>query len=499
MAPAEVCREPQPPASGALERTLVRAIAWTGAAMGLAQFLSWGTTIYVARILSPADYGLFAMATVYLGLVSLVSEFGIGSAVIVLRELEGAALAELNTMSVIVGFFCFAVSCALARPLGVFFSSSGLSLVVVVMSLAFVMASFKVVPESLLQRQLRFKLLAHVDGLKAALQAVATTIAAVAGMRYWSLVVGYLVATFAGTVLVLAFQRYRFAWPHPRALKPALRLSRDVLVTRVGWYLHSNSDFLIAGKVLGETPLGVYRLAWSISNIPVDKITAMVVRTSQAFFSTAQEDYAALRRYLLGLTEGLALLTLPTSIGLVLVADPLVALVLGPRWAGVVLPLQFLALYAAVRSLTPLIPPILTVTGNSAFLARNTVWVSIVLPIGFYLSSRWGAAGIAAAWAIMYPASVIPFYWRAFHQIELSFREYFNALCAAIQGSIVLTAAVLAAKYNLPAGLPLFLQLGLLTTTGVAAYAGFILLFHSDRVRVFKQTINLLRTPGVAQ
>ena len=99
----------------------------------------------------------------------------------------------------------------------------------------------------------------------------------------------------------------------------------------------------------------------------------------------------------------------------------------------------------------------------------------------------------------MYPASVIPFYRRAFRQIELSFREYLNALSTAIQGSIVLTAAVLAVNYNLPAGVPLIVQLGLLTATGVAAYAGFILLFHYDRVRVFKQTINLLRTPGAAQ
>lgn len=499
MATAEVCRESQGTPSSTLERTLVRAIAWTGAATWVAQFLSWVTTIYVARILSPGDYGLFAMATVYLGLVSLVSDFGIGSAVIVLRELEGSAVAELNTISVIVGFLCFAVSCVFARWLGAFFASSTLPLVVIVMSLACLIASFRVIPESLLQRQLRFKLLAHVDALKATLQAIATTVAAVAGMRYWSLVIGYLVGTAVGTIITLAFQRHHFAWPNPRALRPALTLSRDLLVTRTGWYLHSNSDFLIAGRVLGEVPLGVYRLAWSISNIPVDKITAMVVRTSQAFFSTAQKDYASLRRYLLGLTEGLALLTIPTSVGLVLVADPLVQLALGPRWRGVVLPLQLLSLYASVRSLTPLIPPILNVTGNSAFLARNTVWVSVILPVGFYLGSRWGAPGIAAAWVIMYPLSVIPFYWRALHQIELSFREYFSALSTAIQGTIVLTVAVLAAKHNLPSGLPLIMHLGLLTMTGVAAYITFILAFHKDRVRAFKQTINLLRTRGVSQ
>src|SRR5438105_2360503 len=77
--------------------------------------------------------------------------------------------------------------------------------------------------------------------------------------------------------------------------------------------------------------------------------------------------------------------------------------------------------------------------------------------------------------------------------------EYFNALSTAIQGTIVLTAAVLAAKYNLPSGLPLIMHLGLLTTTGVAAYVTFILVFHKDRVRAFKQTINLLRTRGVSQ
>src|SRR5207253_387993 len=172
MASAEVCRETRETASGTLERTLVRAIAWTGAATWIAQFLSWATTIYVARILSPGDYGLFAMATVYLGLVSLVSEFGIGSAVIVLRELESRALAELNTISVIAGLLCFAVSCAFAGWMGTFFGSSALPLVVIMMSLAFLIASFRVVPESLLQRQLRFKVLAHVDGLKATLQAI---------------------------------------------------------------------------------------------------------------------------------------------------------------------------------------------------------------------------------------------------------------------------------------------------------------------------------------
>src|SRR4051812_40795759 len=85
------------------EQRLVRAIAWTGGTMWFSQLFSWVTTIYVARILSPSDYGLFALAAVYLGLVALISELGIGSAIIVLRELRNRELAELNTVSVIAG------------------------------------------------------------------------------------------------------------------------------------------------------------------------------------------------------------------------------------------------------------------------------------------------------------------------------------------------------------------------------------------------------------
>src|SRR5438874_1047328 len=106
MARAEAYVETEKNEGGKPAQALVRAVAWTGAATWLTQLVSWVTTIYVARILSPGDYGLFAMATVYLGLVSLISEFGIGPAVIVLRKLGGRELAQLNTLSVAAGVFC---------------------------------------------------------------------------------------------------------------------------------------------------------------------------------------------------------------------------------------------------------------------------------------------------------------------------------------------------------------------------------------------------------
>src|ERR1017187_8624659 len=75
------------PETKPLDRAMIRAMAWTGAGRWTTQLLTWASTIVVARILAPSDYGLFGMATLYLGMVALISEFGLGQAVITLREM----------------------------------------------------------------------------------------------------------------------------------------------------------------------------------------------------------------------------------------------------------------------------------------------------------------------------------------------------------------------------------------------------------------------------
>ena len=153
------------------DRSLVQGVAWSGAAKWSTQALSWVATIIVARLLTPDDYGLVSMAAVYLGLITLISEFGLGSAVVVLRQLSNEQIAQLNGLSVILGCLGYALSCAGAVPLGHFFLSRKLPLVLVVMSFSFVIMSFQSVPAALLQKDLRFKTLSLIDATKGIAQA----------------------------------------------------------------------------------------------------------------------------------------------------------------------------------------------------------------------------------------------------------------------------------------------------------------------------------------
>src|SRR5260370_4431467 len=130
------------------------------------------------------------MASTYLGVITLVSEFGVRSTVITLRDLTESQVAELNGLSVLFGVGSFAVSCAAAIPLGRFFHAPQLPAVVTAMSVAFVITAFKTVPFSLLQREMRLRALALLDTRRAMLLAVTRIPLALLGLRYWTLVIG---------------------------------------------------------------------------------------------------------------------------------------------------------------------------------------------------------------------------------------------------------------------------------------------------------------------
>src|SRR6266699_3786534 len=104
----------------ALDRSLLRGVAWTAAAKWASQALSWLSWLIVARLLTPEDYGLVGMAAIYLGLITLVAEFGLGTAVLAVRELSAAQINQLNGLAVLLGLASLAASCAVAIPLGRF-------------------------------------------------------------------------------------------------------------------------------------------------------------------------------------------------------------------------------------------------------------------------------------------------------------------------------------------------------------------------------------------
>lgn len=470
-------------------------IAWTAGAKWSTQLVSWACMVVVARLLAPSDFGLVSMADVCLGIVTLLSEYGIGTAVVTLREMSYEQVAQINSVSLLFGLAGLVISCSVAVPLARFFRAPQLPAPLVALSLAFVMSGFRTVPYSLLQKDMRFKLLAVIDGLRTVGQALSTVAFAFLGLGYWALVLGGLVGTALSSALLLVRRFHGFAWPRFGSIKHALTFSWQIIATHLAWYGYSNADLLVAGRVLGSTPLGDYTVAWGLASIPVEKVTAMVTTVTPAFFSAVQTEPVALRRYFRHLTEGLALITFPATLGLALVADEFVHLALGEKWVGAIVPLELLALYASLRSVVTLLPQVLTVVGEAGFVMWTTIATLLVLPPAFYVGSRWwGTVGIAAGWATVYPLLTLPLYWRVLRKLDMSVRQYLTALWPAFNGSVLVAASVGTLKGTLPGSWPLYLRFGLEVLGGGTAYVLTLLAIHRQRLRAFFQLAQTLRS-----
>jgi O-antigen/teichoic acid export membrane protein len=471
-----------------MDRSMARAIAWNASARWLAQIFSWGSTIVVARLLSPYDYGIVGMAGLYLNLALLVGQGGVGDAILVFRDLSEERVSQLNTIALLTGIALVAVSFAVAYPFARFFSAPPLFAVILVSSVWYVFSAFQVVPRGLLQKELRFKLLAGVETVRAFFQAVVTIVFALLKFRYWSLVIGYLGGSLIASILILYWKRQGYAWPHWKQLRQEIKYSVHVLLSRVAFYAYDNADFGVAGRVLGEVPLGNYTVAWTISSAPVEKIANLVMGVTPAYFSAIQKDQAELRRYLARITETLSFVTIPASIGLALCADLLVPVLLGPKWSGAVAPLRLLGIFVAARSITLVLPNLLTAVGDAGFVMKATVGAALFMPLAFLAGSRWGTTGIAAAWVFAYPIITIPLLYRTLRATGMRWTEYIKVIAPSVKASLIMALAVLGCRKMLLGNIRPVFELIMVIALGILSYSCALFAFHRERVNSLIKT-----------
>ncbi len=478
---------PAPGGAPSVGRDVARGVLWTAAAKWGSQLVAWASTIIVARILTPSDYGIVAMAGIFTELVSYVCELGIGQGILVHRELEPAQIRQLNTLAVLLGVGGALLTILLALTIaGPLLGNPKLPGVLLVLSPMFVATSFRTVPAALLQRDLRFGRLAVYDTAQAFILAASALTLATMGAGYWTLVVSMLIASTLSAIGVVSARPTGFARPRLAGLGAVLRLSRNVLASRLMWYTYARADTFIVGRVLGSVALGSYSLAWTVANVPVDKASAVLSQVVPGVFAAVSRDRRTLGQYFLGFTEAVALLLAPPCIGLALTAPVFVQAILGARWATMATPLSVLAVFAATRALMPLVSQALITSGQSGRDTLYNLLLLLVFPPALWFAAPHGLLWVARAWLIVLPPL---FMWQigmAVRAVGRTRLEYLRALLPAFEACVLVAAAVLGSKFLLPAGASARLQLAIAALAGAAVYVAFVLLRHGARLRALR-------------
>ncbi len=212
------------------------------------------------------------------------------------------------------------------------------------------------------------------------------------------------------------------------------------------------------------------------------------------FFATVRNDKEAVRNYFSTLTEVLAAVMFPIVSGFALLAPYLVPLAFGPQWRSAVVPMQLLAIYTFLRSVVALLPQILIAIGETRFAMWSSLSILALLPGTFWIASRWGILGIAAAWVAVYPLLTIPLYKRTFRIIEMSVSQYLAVLAPSLVSTAVMAIAVEAVQLSLPVHTATILRLTVEAATGIFVYPAILLLSFRQRALKYCQLAKRLKS-----
>jgi teichuronic acid exporter len=487
---------PQPEDHSRLDAKFAGGLAWTAGAKWATQVLTWMSTVLVARLLFPADVGVAEIAGIYTGLTNVLAEFGVGTAVLHMPELDRGTLRQLNLFSVALCTVIFCVSMLAAPLLALFFRSDHVTFFAV-NNLVFLITGIQAVPFGLLQREMDYRKLSLIEALMAFVQATVTVLTAWAGWRYWSLWAGLTAGRVAAAALLCYWKPVSFAWPRWADIRKPVEMGRHVAVSRVTAAACGMADSIVVGRFLGESALGSYRMALNLASAPADKVSMLIMRTATPLFATVMDNAPSVRRYYLIISEILSLLVVPVMVGFVMVAPQAVVLLLGPKWADATVPLQWLGLFMSLRVLGSLAEQVLVSQRLTRFTMRLSIVNFIVMLIAFFVGAQWkGTTGVAAAWLVLSPLTILPLLIFVLRRIRLPVHKYAMALLPAFGGAAVMCVALILLDRHLSAGhWSVGVRLPVQVAVGAAVYVAFNLCFFRTRIaRYTSFLLNLRKT-----
>jgi PST family polysaccharide transporter len=484
------------------QRTLKGFVVTLGGAgtQGLLQVL---VVSILARLLSPEDFGVVGAALTVVGLSSILSQLGVGPALVQRRTLEEDHVRAGFTLSLTLGAFLMGVVWLTAPALERFLGLTDFVPVLRVLSLVFLIQSLSTTSQALLQRELRFGVLAvaHIASYLIGFGAVGVVLAA-QGAGVWALVAANLVQATVRALVVLATRRH--AW------RPTLKRSatRDLLLFGVGMslgkvlnYVATQADNLVVAKVLGAGPLGIYGRAYQLVVAPATLFGSVTNKVLFPALAQVQNDPRRLTLGYLSAVSIVATVTLPLSALMWLFAPEIVALWLGPQWVAVVAPLRILSVAILFRTSYKLSDSVVRAAGAVYRRAwRQGVYAGLVIG-GSILGARSGVAGVAAAVLVAVVANFLMMAHLALHESGGRTRDFVASHVPGLLLAAVALSVAWASAYGLHAlGAGAYLAAGLACLAATACCLFLVLAlprrFAGSGMIIMMSTARSFRNPG---
>lgn len=454
---------------------LIKGSMWLSLSRAVVNGLSTLSIFVLAWYLAPSDFGLVALATTILMIVTSVTDLSLTQALIRHKAPTESHFSTAWTLNATRGLLLCLLFAACAYPASALYEEPRLFDVMLALGLSLLMGGLTNPRLVMLQRQLIFWQEFVLSVSQKLTGFVAAVAIAMIYHSYWALVIGTLVSQATMIIvsyLVLPF-RPRITFRHMRELFSfSAWLTAGQIVNTLNWRF----DYLLIGKVLGGTPLGYYTVGSNLARIPTREATVPLTQAIYPSFSSLQDDPPRLAAAYQRVQALVAAVALPAGIGVAVIADPLVRLALGEKWAPIVFIIEALASVYALQTLGSLVQPLgMAKNENKLLFIRDTQMLFVRVPIIFAGLMLWGLQGVILGRVLTGLLGALVNMMLVRRLIGVSVGKQLWANARALISAVVMAAGVMLASRYLPPAADrgaLVVELMILVALGVLLYCG---------------------------
>lgn len=439
-----------------LDQKTICGVKWSS----ISQFIRIGaqtvTSIILARLLLPEDFGLLGMALVFTGLVAIFNDMGMGSAIVQKQDLNQKNLSSIFWFNLLIGILAILITILAAPLIAHFYGQNSLTMVISVMSVSFLFTSLSMVQNSLLLKELNFKKLTLFEIISTISASILGLSLAYLGYGVWSLVWQNISMTFIYAALIWVTEHWMpelyFNWED---IKPIVGFSSNLSGFNLLNYFARNADYLLIGKFLGATALGYYTLAYTIMLFPLSNISSVLSKVMFPALSQIQHDNCKFKLFYLKSTKYITFASFPLMLGLFAVADEFILFLFGTKWVPVIFIIKVLSIVGLIQSIVTTIGSIYLSKGRTDWMFRWGIFSSIIVISAIFIGLQWGINGVAICYAIATLVLIYPNFAIPFRLIDLKFTDFIINLkeeiaTGSIMFVIVMAVVTIQRNYQFP-------------------------------------------------
>lgn len=418
---------------------------WLAVGQVLLQIVKLAVSVVLARLIAPDEFGLLALALVVSDFLERVlGDTGTSSALIQRRALSQQLVSSVFYFNLLIGVVTCGVLAGSAPLLASVLGDGRAAPVLRGLGFTFVLLSLGLVQRAVLRRSLSFAALAKADVVNAIVQGVVSIVLAVQGAGVWALVVGLLAGKAASNVALWVASPWRPSW-HFRwgDIREISRFSGNLSAFQFFSYFHEAGDKFIVGRFVSTTALGYYGFGYRLLLNPVKAVLSVSRGVLFPAFSRMQDRDAEIRRGYLRATAVVALVVFPAAVAVTVLAEPLVAVVLGRRWLPAVPVIRIFGPIAMLQSVTLTTGALFQSKGRTDLQLRTGVLHGLGMLVAYLIGSRWGEVGVA--WGFLAGVVLItcPLLVVAFRLVELRLSTFVSNLAPYAAAGAAMALATL--------------------------------------------------------